>query len=105
METKELTTYPRYYGGEPGDLSPNNVWQDVHAYFNELFTERQELPRLKLTEEQLVCDMQARFKKQYNAEMIAKLLKNGFEVKPGVYVFERRDFVRVTAGSGKGAEL
>lgn len=86
----------------PASKTETNVWQDVHAYFKELFNQHQALKELNLTTEQLVSDMEARFKGRYNSEMIAKLLKNGFEVKPGHYVFKRDEFLPLSV---KGKEV
>ena len=85
-----LTTHAQAHTGQRAE---SNVWRDVHAYFTELFTEKPALQSVKFTEQQLVSDMEARFRGKYNPEMIAKLLKNGFEVQPGVYLFRRDDFI------------
>jgi len=70
------------------------IYGDIQAYFKEIFLEQPELPELRVTTGQLISDMEMRFGNKYDPKAIVLLLKNGFEVMPGLYVFNREDFVK-----------
>ena len=76
-------------------FTKTGLWADVQAFFTDLFNM---LPGVQTEEltfpvEALVKLLDDHFKGKYNAEVIAHLLKKGFEVTPGNYVFKREDFI------------
>jgi len=78
-------------------LKGSTVWNDVQIYIQSIF---EALPKKKrdyysVSAKKLISDLDKKFKGKYNAQDIAKLLSNGFEVEPGLYRFKYADFKEI----------
>ncbi|MES2062554.1 MAG: hypothetical protein V4456_11580 [Bacteroidota bacterium] len=81
----------------PIPLKGSTVWNEVQVYIKALF---EALPKKKreiyrVTATKFISDLDKYFKGKYSAQEVARLLKNGFEVEPGIYQFSYKDFKEV----------
>ncbi len=84
-------------------LKDTQVWKDLKEFFREAFAEHQ-VQTIERPVEDLVADLEARFGNKYDCKQIVLLLKNGFEVAPGRYLFKREDFNSPEFGGIKEGE-
>jgi hypothetical protein len=81
-------------------LKNSTVWSELKAYFIQVFENLPPDQNLiyTLSREQLVIDLKKHFKKKYDPDELANLLKNGFQNSPGVYLFKFQDFKTPPSG-------
>ena len=89
--------------GFPEEMPKNPLWDAVRAYFVVWFKTNKDQDKLTLTANELAKEMGKL--KSYDAEVIVHLLKRGFEVTPGVYVFDRDTFINPLKNRLEGVDL
>lgn len=71
------------------------LWQDLNAYFKELFQEHPDLQVRTYTPQALMHDLQVWFDGKYTLEDIQKMCEMGYpEMEKGMYEFKRGDFIK-----------
>lgn len=75
----------------------NAVWYEVRSYLKRVFEKLPKKSRelYEVSANKLISDLSKEFKGKYNAQEVAKLLSNGFEVEPGLYRFKYADFKEI----------
>lgn len=78
-------------------MKDSTVWYEIQAYLKGVFDKMPKKSReiYNVPADKLIADINKHFKGKYDAQEVAKLLSNGFEVEPGLYRFKYSDFKEI----------
>lgn len=74
--------------------SNSNIWYDTQILIKSFIDALPEGSNesYSISKADLSLKLEQQFKGKHNVEEVLSLLKNGFEVTPGIYLFKLRDF-------------